>query len=161
MKINIFFSLLFVINLASCNYDNGNELKNQFTTWEDPCFDRCASIWLIKHFVDSTATFDFIEFGEKITEGIPFDVPGAELGRQKNICCFESVIQKYQLDDPAFKQMSKIIHDIDVNKWGVKVTQDADSLEAVFNTIREQTITDQELLNKTAEIFVNMYKNYR
>jgi len=147
--------------LASCNYNGNNDLKNQFTTWEDPCFDRCASIWLIKQYVDSTAKFDFIEFGEKVSKGIPFDVPGAELGRQKNICCFESVIEKYQLDDPAFLQMSKVIHDIDVNKWGVKVTQDADSLEVLFNILKDNATTDQELLKLTEEVFVNMYNKYR
>ncbi len=111
--------------------------------------------------MDSTATFDFIEFGEKVTKGIPFDVPGAELGRQKNICCFESVIQKYQLDDLSFRQMAKVIHDIDVNKWGIKVTMDADSLETVFNTLKENATTDQELLKLTEEVFVNMYNNYK
>lgn len=161
MKKSIIFGFLITLAFASCNTDNKVPTELHFTTWENPCFDRCASIWLIKNYVDSTATFDFITFGEKVKEGIPFDVPGAELGRQKNICCFESVLQKYQLDDPAFLKMSKVIHDIDVNKWGVKVTHDADSLETVFNALKEQSTSDQELLNKSAEIFIGMYKNYR
>jgi hypothetical protein len=156
----LFLSQLII--LYSCinpvTKDEMNE--NNFTTWQNPCFDRCASIWLIKNFVDSTATFRFIEFGKKVTEGIPFDVPGAELGRQKNISCFESIIQKYDLNNPSITQMAKVIHDIDVNKWGVKVTKDADSLEIVFNEFRKHINTDKELVDKTSELFRNMYKKY-
>ncbi|MCD4818803.1 MAG: chromate resistance protein [Candidatus Cloacimonetes bacterium] len=99
-------------------------------------FYRCASIWLIDNFVDSTSTFEFIKFGSRVTKGIPFDVPGAELGRQRNISCFESIIQKYEITDSAIIRMANIIHDIDVNKWGIKITFEADSLELVFSEIR-------------------------
>ena len=70
------------------------------------------------------------------------------------------MIQKYQLNDPSFIQMSKVIHDIDVNKWGIKVTMDADSLQTLFNTLKENASTDQELLKLTEEVFVNMYNKY-
>ncbi len=161
MKIKILAGILLMIVIVSCNTEIKNSNEMLFITWENPCFDRCASIWLIQNYVDSTATFDFISFGEKVTKGIPFDVPGAELGRQKNICCFESVLQKYQLDDPAFLTMAKVIHDIDVNKWGVKVTMDADSLELVFKNLQAQEFTDQELLEKTEIVFVSMYNKYK
>jgi hypothetical protein len=157
----ISFNLLFFALCVSCNNDIQKKSDNHFTTWENPCLDRCGSIWLIQNYVDSTATFTFIEFGKNITDGIPFDVPGAVLGRQKNICCFESIIQKYNLNDSVFFEMSKVIHDIDVNKWGVKVTQDADSLETLFNQVREQAKTDQELIDLTADIFINMYQKYK
>ncbi len=128
--------LLMIVVYVACNQTNTNTNTSSdsshalnFTTWSDLCFDRAASIWLIKNFVDSTATFSFQKFGTRITEGIPFDVPGAELGRQRNISCFESIIQKYEIKDPSIMEMTKIIHDIDVNKWGVKLTNEADSLE--------------------------------
>jgi len=144
-----------------CNHPGQKERNTlNFTTWENPCFDRCASVWLIKNYIDSTATFKYIEFGKKVSEGIPFDVPGAELGRQKNISCFESILLKYNLNDAAITEMAKVIHDIDVNKWGVKVTADADSLELVFNALRKQIESDPELTDRSAEIFWNMYKKY-
>jgi len=159
------FSLITIICLPiillTCDNPVKKELRSlTFTTWENPCFDRCASIWLMKIYIDSTARFNFIKFGKKVTEGIPFDVPGAELGRQKNISCFESVLQKYKINDPVLIEMSKVIHDIDVNKWGVKVTDDADSLELVFNELRKQIKSNRELVDKSAEIFWNMYKKY-
>jgi len=59
----IIVMLILGTGIFSCrdsqNKKNGN---NNFVTWENPCFDRCASIWLIENFVDSTATFRFTEF---------------------------------------------------------------------------------------------------
>jgi hypothetical protein len=161
--------IMFFTLLVSPACRNPSLQKNQspienntliFTTWSDICFDRAASIWLVKNFVDSTATFVFQKFGTKITEGIPFDVPGAELGRQKNISCFESIIQKYEIKDPSIIEMAKIIHDIDVNKWGVKLTNEADSLEKLFVEIRRQADGDQDVLKQSNEIFNAMYKSY-
>jgi hypothetical protein len=156
-----------ILGMVSCNMDSNSEdqtsssRKSQaYSTWENMCFDRAASIWLIKNFVDPEAKFRFQKFGTKITEGIPFDVPGAELGRQKNICCFESIIQKYKLTDPAFLKMSEVIHDIDVNKWGMKLTKDADSLGNLFTELRKKSTGDEDLLLKTQPLFGNMYKNY-
>jgi hypothetical protein len=158
------FCILFI---TSCDFSiiteadvNARNSSLHFVTWSDPCFDRAASIWLIKNFVDSTATFSFQKFGTRITEGIPFDVPGAELGRQRNISCFESIIQKYEIEDPAIVDMAKIIHDIDVNKWGVKLTNEADSLENLFMEIRRYADSDQDVINQANEIFNAMYKNY-
>ena len=90
----LFLSLILFI--SSCQ-DGQNQESDKgeiltFTTWENICYDRAASIWLIQNFVDSTAKFQFVEFGKKIKTGVPFDVPGAELGRQKNFSCFETII---------------------------------------------------------------------
>jgi len=153
----LFFSC---INQESNKNINKDRIEaNNFATWENPCFDRCASIWLINNFVDSTANFNFIKFGSKVSEGIPFDVPGAELGRQKNISCFESIILKYEISDQVLIEMSKIVHDIDVNKWGIKVIKSSDSLNLIFQKMRQTTENDYELLDKT-DIFFNEIYNY-
>ena len=163
MQKYLFITLLF---FSCINRESNKSIQierieaNNYVTWENSCFDRCASIWLMKNFVDSTATFNFIEFGKKVTDGIPFDVPGAELGRQKNISCFESIIIKYKLENPSLTEMAKVIHDIDVNKWGVKITKDADSLESVFNKLRAQIKIDMELVDKSEDLFWDMYNNY-
>ena len=160
----IFYYLIFLLILISCSKTDKNDkikevkLKNfTFVTWENPCFDRCASVWLIKKFVDSTATFTFIKFGVKVTQGIPFDVPGAELGRHRNISCFESIIQKYKISDSVALEISKIVHDIDVNKWGEKMTEEADSLESIFQEIRKSSKDDFECLSKTDVLFEHLY----
>ena len=160
--------LLALVSVLSCNSESGHKVKineskyraQTYATWRNLCFDRAASIWLIRKFVDTEAKFKFQEFGTKIIDGTPFDVPGAELGRQRSICCFESIIQKYRLSDSSILKMSKIIHDIDVNKWGVKLTKGADSLEKVFMDVRKKSTSDDDLLEKTKPLFQNMYSKF-
>jgi len=129
-----------------------------FTTWENICYDRAASIWLIHNFVDSTAEFKFIEFGKKVEEGTPFDVPGAELGRQGNFSCFETIIHKYEINDPAILKMSKLVHDIDVNIWGTKIYAMSDSLDKSFKSKRKTIEDEYKLLDFLEDDFWSLYE---
>lgn len=151
-----------ILMLSQCTTVDKNEIVHSeplvFITWENPCFDRCASIWLIRNFVDSSAIFEFLPFGSRVNKGIPFDVPGSELGRQRNISCFESIINKYNLTDPALSAMAKIIHDIDVNKWGPKMTVKADSFVILFENIRILSKDDKECVDKSSEILGELYQ---
>lgn len=165
MHINLksIFIYVSVLMLQGCpnqtgqpgNSDQGKNLV--FTTWDNICYDRAASVWLIHRFVDSSARFRFEEFGKKIRTGIPFDVPGAELGRQKNLSCFETVIKKYNINDPGVKEMAKIVHDIDVNIWGPKKYIISDSLDQLFKNYRNQTDEAHQLLTETGKHFEMLY----
>ncbi|MBL7092762.1 chromate resistance protein [candidate division KSB1 bacterium] len=95
------------------------------------------------------ATFEFIQFGKRVKHGIPFDVPGAELGRQNNLSCFESIIKKHKISEPVIIYISKIVHDIDVNIWGAKITPEAETLIEEFKTIKTSSQNTHECLEKT------------
>ena len=163
--LSITLSLSLFLFMASCR--NGQNQKSEieegltFTTWENICYDRAASIWLIQNFVDSTAKFQFVGFGKKIKKGIPFDVPGAELGRQKNFSCFETIINKYKIDDPVVKQMSRAVHDIDVNIWGNKVYVISDSLDKSFKAVRSEIDDEHILLDNLTDDFNLLYENLK
>jgi hypothetical protein len=81
--------------------------------------DRVACPWLITRFVDNEAEFLFVPKSQvervaKETGAIPFDAPGVELGHRDGKCSFESIVEKYDLQDPALLRMAKIIHAADV-----------------------------------------------
>jgi len=81
--------------------------------------DRVACPWLITRFVDNEAEFLFVpksQVDKVVTEtgAIPFDAPGVELGHKDGRCSFESILAKYELQDPALLRMAKIIHAADV-----------------------------------------------
>jgi hypothetical protein len=155
-----FLLILTILFIACRNEQNQESEKGEgltFTTWENICYDRAASIWLIRNFVDSTAKFQFVEFGKKIETGVPFDVPGAGLGRQKNFSCFETIIKNYNIDDPAIIKMSGIVHDIDVNIWGNKIYLMSDSLDKSFKAKRDEIDDEYILLDKLATDFNLLY----
>ena len=81
--------------------------------------DRVACPWLITRFIDSDAEFLFVPKSQidqvaEETSGIPFDAPGVELGHHEGRCSFESILLKYQLNDPALLRLAKIVHAADV-----------------------------------------------
>ncbi len=79
--------------------------------------DRVAGPWLIKRFVDSGAEFAFVARdadAATITDGIPFDMAGVELGHVDGRCSFESILVKYRLQDPAIRLLGRIVHGADI-----------------------------------------------
>ena len=83
--------------------------------------DRVACPWLITRFIDNQAEFLFVPRNQidsvaAETGAIPFDAPGAELGHHEGRCSFESIILKYDLQDPALLRMAKVVHAADVSE---------------------------------------------
>lgn len=83
--------------------------------------DRIACPWLVTRFVDPEAEFLFVPPDDVMkvaqAEGaIPFDVAGAELGHVDGRCSFESIILKYDLQDPALDWLAQIVHGADVSQ---------------------------------------------
>lgn len=128
-----------------------------FSTWEGFEADKCASIWLIKKFIDSKAQFKFFPKGELITEGIPFDTPDAELRRDQHQSTFESLAKKYTIKDSAIMEMGNIIYDIEVNVWGKKVYQESRKIEEDIRNIITSYKNNEEIIGKSDTYFEIMY----
>ena len=94
----------------------------KWVTREKAKVDRIACPWLIKKFVDQKAEFFFVA-PEKVLEeakkenATPFDAPGAELTHYKqggaDYVSFDAIIRKYDLRDPALKELAKIVRGAD------------------------------------------------
>jgi hypothetical protein len=81
--------------------------------------DRIACPWLIKLFVDPNAEFVYVGRDDVMRvaveqDAIPYDVPNVELGHVDGRCSFESILRKYDLDDPALRLLGRIVHGADV-----------------------------------------------
>jgi hypothetical protein len=91
----------------------------KWVTRKNANVDRIACPWLIKRFVDTDAEFLYARRDDVMrvaqTEGaIPYDVPDVELGHVDGRCSFESILVKYELDDPALLLLGRIVHGADV-----------------------------------------------
>jgi hypothetical protein len=78
--------------------------------------DRVACPWLVRRFVDADAVFEFLPketAWSRITEGIVFDVPSCELGHHGEDVSFDSILNKYELDDPALRLLAAIVRTAD------------------------------------------------
>ena len=123
--------------------------------------DRVACPWLILRFVDNEAEFLFVPANQvkKVaadTGAIPFDAPDVELGHHEGRCSFESIIQKYELKDPALLRLAKIIHSADV---AADIDKDpiARGLEAVAVGYGIRYPDDEENLLQQFEVYDALY----
>lgn len=78
-------------------------------------FDRVASAWVIKRFIDPDAEFLFEAKGEESkrpADATPFSIPGTKLGpHDENGPTFAKVVREYKLTDPAIDMIVKVVED--------------------------------------------------
>ncbi len=129
-----------------------------FSTWERFEVDKCASIWLIKRFIDENAVIKFFPKGEIIKEGIPFDTPDAIFRRYHNMSTFESLLKHYKLQDPKLIYIAKIIHDIEVNIWEKKVLKETLMVQDAVNKILWNVKDRNEVIQKSGNYFDSLYQ---
>jgi hypothetical protein len=129
-----------------------------FSTWEGFEADKCASIWLIKRFIDKNAIIKFFPKDEIINEGIPFDTPDAKLRRYHNMTTFESFLKHYNLQEPKLNFIGKIIYDIEINIWEKKVFPETHKVQDEINKIILNSKNSDEVIKKSCNYFDLLYK---
>ena len=150
----IFVCIALIFPLIS----NGTVVAEMFSTWEGFETDKCASIWLIKRFVDKNAEIKFFPKGSKITKGILFDVPEARFRRYHNMSTYESLLKYYELKDPKLIFIGQIIHDIEINVWEKKVFKETPSVQQTIFSIIDQSGSPTEVIEKTCRYFDRFYE---
>jgi hypothetical protein len=130
-----------------------------FSTWVGFEVDKCASIWLIKRFVDKAAIIQFYPKGELIDKGIPFDTPDAKFRRYHNMSTYESIVKYYKLKDPKVVYIGKIIHDIEVNVWERKQMKETHMVQREVNQIILNSSDNEDVIEKSIKFFDRLYKN--
>jgi hypothetical protein len=124
--------------------------------------DRTACPWLIKRFVDLKAEFVFVTV-EKIEEivkkdnAIPYDAPNVELGHHGEKCSFDSIVEKYKINDPAVLELAKIVRAADTDK--METVPEAAGLEAIMTGIGIVAKDDHEAIEKARPVYDALYTN--
>jgi hypothetical protein len=93
-------------------------------TRERPKIDRVACPWLITRFVDPSAVFHFVA-AEQVRDraeaigATPFDVEGVELSHDGPRCSFDAFLNKYDLHDPALREVGDIVRGADTARLDI------------------------------------------
>jgi hypothetical protein len=122
--------------------------------------DRIACPWLIENFVDSEPEFLFVPADKvldiaKEQNAIPFDVPNVELGHHDNKCSFDAIIEKYDLKDPALKELAKIVRGADTDDPGP--APESVGLQAIAEGFRQITKDDFDNISKQFYVYDALY----
>ena len=123
--------------------------------------DRVACPWLIRRFIDSEAEFLFVPASQiepvaRESGAIPFDAPGVALGHHQGKCSFETIIEKYELTDPALLRLAKIVHAADIAA-DLRADDIAPGLEAIAVGYSLRFPDDLENLSRQFEVYDALY----
>ena len=134
----------------------------KWITRENVKVDRVACPWLIKKFVDRDAEFSFVASDKVQTEAarlnaIPFDVPNVELGHQGDLCSFDAIIHKYQLDrkDPTLLELAKIVRGADTPNR--TLTAQSEGLLAIATGFSINSKDDYDNMSKQFNVYDALY----
>lgn len=135
----------------------------KWVTRENVHVDRVACPWLIKNFVDENAEFVFVSRDtdpQSITEGIPFDMKGVELGHHHEECSFDAIMKKYNLTgDPALVKLQEIVRLADTDRGNENPL--AFALDVLATGYRRNSSDDYETLEKEFHLYDALYTCFK
>ena len=124
--------------------------------------DRIACGWLIRRFVDKTATFKFVpdpHYPPKANE-IRFDMFDGEYTHQGDRCTFEFMVQRLQIQDHALGPLSEVVHDIDLKDKKFSRSE-TDGFNAILTGLVATHSNDDHRMNEGRRLFDNLYAYYQ
>jgi hypothetical protein len=122
--------------------------------------DRAACAWLITRFIDPGAQFMFVEDPEDVpADATPFDMRGAELSHHNGDCSFETILKRYDLDDPVLWELARMVHEVDLDdgRYDAPEAPGLDVLLRGLSLVRD----DDELLLLAQPLFDGLYEQRR
>ncbi|GAA5772007.1 protein ChrB [Streptosporangium roseum] len=122
--------------------------------------DRAACAWLIRRHLDPEPDFVFVDDPAAVpTDATPFDMRGAELSHHGDDCSFETILRRYELDDPVLWKVAEIVHeaDIDDERFDAPEARGVDVILRGLSMICD----DERVLEITGPIFDGLYEFHR
>jgi hypothetical protein len=119
--------------------------------------DRTACAWLIRRFIDPEAEFVFVADPDEVpADATPFDMRGVDLSHHGGDCSFETVLRRYELDDPVLWDIARIIHEADLEdeRYDAPEARGLDVLLRGLSMVR----SDDELLALTGPLYDGLYE---
>ena len=122
--------------------------------------DRIGCAWLIRRFVDPEAVFIFVnDPDERPSDATGFDMRGVELSHHGGDCSFETILRRYQLDDPVLWDVARIVHEADLadDRYDAVEAPGLDLICRGLSMVR----TDHEAVDIGIAIFDGLFENRR
>ena len=119
-----------------------------------------ASAWLIRRFIDPEARFRFTsaEITNLAKREIPFDMYGAECGHHGDRCTFETMCDRFGIEDATARYLGTIVHDIDLKDQRYS-SPEGPVIATVIQGLQATYPDDQELLQHGMALFAGLYQS--
>ena len=114
--------------------------------------DRAACAWLIRRHVDPDAGFVIVTNHHAVpADATPFDMRGVDLGHHGSDCTFETILRRYDLDDPVLWRIAAIVHEADIEDEAYDAPE-APGFDLILRAL-SVAHDDDRVLELTAPIF--------
>jgi hypothetical protein len=122
--------------------------------------DRAACAWLLRRFIDPQAEFLFVTDPDEVpADATAFDMRGAELSHHGGDCSFETILRRYQLDDPVLWDLARMVHEADLADDRYDAPE-APGLDVVLRGL-SMVASDQEVIALAGRLFDGLYEHRR
>ena len=124
--------------------------------------DRMASAWLIRRFIDSAATFRFVDPRRyaRVPGAITFDMVDADFGHHGDRCTFEGLAAAFVPEDRALTAIGEMVHDLDFKDDRFR-RPETPGIATLIRGITDAHVDDAERLARGAELFESLYGSLR
>ena len=131
------------------------------TTWitrTGVFIDRIACAWLIRRFIDPQARFKFVpaQGYQPMPGEVRFDMYDAEFTHEGDRCTFQTLLQRFALDDVALNAIGEIVRDIDY-KADTHARAETSGVATLIRGIAQQHQDDEARLERGAALFDDLY----
>jgi hypothetical protein len=128
----------------------------RWVTRPRPHVDRLATIWLLRRFIDPTASVRYSSQPEP--DEIAFDMNQGRFGHAGNFCTFETMLRAFGLQEPALQALAEIVHEIDLRdgRYDHPATNGVDAILAGWLRVG---FSDAELEAHGVALFEGLYQS--
>jgi hypothetical protein len=122
--------------------------------------DRAACSWLVRRFLDHGAEFVFVDDLDEVPLGAtPFDMRGVDLSHHGADCSFETMLRRFDIDDPVLWDLARIVHEADLADDRFDAPE-ANGLDVICRGL-SMTLDDANVLASTGPLFDGLYEYRR
>ncbi|SDM60614.1 chromate resistance protein ChrB domain-containing protein [Nonomuraea jiangxiensis] len=122
--------------------------------------DRAACAWLIRRHLDPEPEFVFVDDPASVpADATPFDMRGAELSHHGGDCSFETILRRYDLDDPVLWKLAEIVHEADIDDERFDAPE-APGVDVILRGL-SMICDDERVLEITGPLFDGLYEFHR
>jgi hypothetical protein len=119
--------------------------------------DRTACAWLIRRFIDPDAQFVFVDDPDEVpADATAFDMRGVELGHRGGRCSFETIVARYELDDPALDRIGQVVHEADIGDERYDAPE-APGVDALLRGLALRAADDDQMIEITLPLYEALY----
>jgi hypothetical protein len=131
-----------------------------WVTRERPKIDRIACPWAVLRFIDPNARILYVPTAQVLDTaaregGVAYDIPGAPISHEGELCSFDVLLDRFGLDDPSLRALALIVRGADTDRHDL--APESAGLHAVSLGLSRLYADDHELLKQGMIVYDALY----